>query len=141
MKLCLLIVNLQHGITFLTLCYFNLQADNEVSAVALAVPAYLATIVMGYICGALFRFLPGRSKYLINIVAVGYWILWVILMRNFVSSEYKLFLLVFAIIFFVIDLLLDGLEMLLVYFSIKQGEKQVSLFNCLSRWLSLRGYY
>ena len=62
-------------------------------------------------------------------------------MRIFISAEYKLFLLVFAIIFFLIDLVLDGLEMLLVYFSIKQGETQVSLFNCLARWLSFRGYY
>lgn len=63
------------------------------------------------------------------------------LMNGRSSSEYRLFILVFSILSFFLDLLFDSLEMLLVYFSIRQGENQVSLFNCLARWLSFRGYY
>lgn len=81
LKLCLLIVNLQHGITFLTLIYFNLPSELEVAAIALAIPAYLCTVVAGYICGFIFRVLPEKFKALITVVGVGYWVLWVFLMR------------------------------------------------------------
>ena len=134
-------MNLQHGVTFLSLVYFDLEPGYEIGAIGAAVGAYFLTIIMGYIVGCIFKFLPHKTKYGINVVSLGYWILWVVLMRNFKSSEYKLFLLVFAVIFFLIDLLLDAFEMLLVYFAIRQGESDVSIFQCLARWLSLRGYY
>lgn len=54
-------------------------------AIGLAVPAYFCTIIMGYIVGAIFRALPGKSKYLINLFSLGYWVLWVFLMRLFNS--------------------------------------------------------
>lgn len=120
-KLCLLIVNLQHGVTFLTLIYFNLNADLGVAAVALAIPGYLCTVLAGYICGFIFRTLPTKFKYLINLISLGYWILWVFLMRLFLSDEYKSFLVTFVIIFFIVDLIIDSLETLLVYFAIRQG--------------------
>lgn len=134
---------MQHIVTFLTLIYFNFQSGQPVAAIALVVPAYLCTVVMGYIVGAIFRFLPGNFKYFINLFSLGYWILWIFLMKIMTtkSSEYRLYILVFSILSFFLDLVIDGLETLLVYFSIHQGERQVSLFNCLARWLSFRGYF
>lgn len=130
--------------TFLTLVYFRLPGGIPVAAIALVIPAYLCTVIMGYLVGAAFRLLPGNFKYLINILSLGYWVLWIFLMRemaNNPSREYRLFILVFSILSFFLDLTIDALETLLVYFAIKQGEKQISLFNCLAKWLSLRGYY
>lgn len=109
LKLCLFIVNLQHGITFLTLIYFNLGANNPVIAVVLAVPAYLCTIIMGYICGALVLFLPGITKYFINLISIGYWILWVALMPMFLDPLYYPYIYIFAIVFILIDILIDFL--------------------------------
>lgn len=145
-KVCLFIVNMQHIITFLTLIYFNLPGGLPVAAIALVIPGYLCTIVMGYIVGALFRILPGNMKYLINLFSLGYWILWIFLMKimnnnGINSKDYRLYILVFSILSFFLDMVIDALETLLVYFAIKQQEKQVSLFNCLAKWLSLRGYY
>lgn len=144
MKVCLFIVNMQHIITFLTLIYFNLPAQQEVAAIALVIPAYLCCVIMGYLVGAVFRMLPGNFKYLINLLSLGYWILWIFVMKimsNNPSKQYRLFILVFAILSFFLDMVIDALETLLVYFAIKQEEKQVALFNCLARWLSYRGYY
>ena len=75
---------------------------------------------MGYICGFLVKILPNITKYLINIITIGYWVLWIALMRNFISYEYKFYVLVFFLIFLFLDLAFDLLETLLVYFVIKQ---------------------
>ena len=75
---------------------------------------------MGYICGFLVKILPNITKYLINIITIGYWVLWIALMRNFTSYEYKFYVLVFFLIFLFLDLAFDLLETLLVYFVIKQ---------------------
>jgi hypothetical protein len=99
---------------------------------------------MGYIVGGVFRSLPGNLKYLINLLALGYWILWILVMKIISVSEskqYRFYILVFAILSFFLDMVIDALETLLVYFAIKQEEKQISLFNCLAKWLSFRGYY
>jgi hypothetical protein len=116
---------MQHIITFLTLIYFKFEGGQPVGAIALVIPAYLCTIAMGYICGAIFRSLPSNTKYLINLFSIGYWILWVFVMRvmsSLPSSEYRLFILVFSIMSFALDLVIDALETLLVYFAIRQGE-------------------
>jgi hypothetical protein len=116
---------MQHIITFLTLFYFHFQGGQPVAAIALVVPAYLCTVVMGYICGGIFRMLPSNTKYMINLFSIAYWILWVFLMRvmsHSPSSEYRLFILVFSILSFMLDLVIDALETLLVYFAIRQGE-------------------
>lgn len=110
----------------------------------LVIPAYLCCVVMGYIVGGVFRSLPGNLKYLINLLALGYWILWILVMKIISVSEskqYRFYILVFAILSFFLDMVIDALETLLVYFAIKQEEKQISLFNCLAKWLSFRGYY
>lgn len=140
-KLCLFIVNLQHSVTFLILVYFHLAASQPLLAVVLAIPAYLCTLIMGYICGAITVKLPGKTKYLINIITPLYWILWVALMNIFTSTEYKPYVYTFIIIFFVIDMTLDFLETLLMYFTIKQEDRQAKLFQVLAKWLSYRGYY
>lgn len=80
-KLCLFIVNMQHIITFLTIIYFKLPGSFPIAAIALVIPGYLCTVIMGYICGAIFRFLPGHFKLLINLISLGYWILWIFLMK------------------------------------------------------------
>ena len=141
LKLCLFIVNLQHSITFLVLIYFNLAAGQPLIAVVLAIPAYICTLIMGYLCGALVLILPGKTKYLINIVTLLYWILWIALMNIFKSTEYKPYVYTFFIIFFVLDMVLDLLETLLMYFTIKQESRQIKLFQVLAKWLSYRGYY
>jgi hypothetical protein len=131
-------------ITFLTVIYFNLPGGQPVAAIALVIPAYICTILMGYICGSIFRCLPTNTKYMINLFSLGYWVLWIFLMKSMAdkpSNEYRLFILVFTVLSFVLDLVFDSLETLLVYFSIKQEEKQLTLFNCLAKWLSWRGFY
>lgn len=95
------------------------------AAIALVIPGYLCTIVMGYIVGALFRILPGNMKYLINLFSLGYWILWIFLMKimnnnGINSKDYRLYILVFSILSFFLDMVIDALETLLVYFAIKQ---------------------
>lgn len=67
-------------------------------------------------------------KYGINLIAVGYWILWVSLMPRFKSQEYQPYVYIFAIVFFVIDMLVDLLEMFMVYFTIKQSDRQMKMF-------------
>jgi len=109
LKLCLFILNLQHGVTFLTLIYFNLVANNPVIGVVLAIPVYFCTVIMGYICGALVLFLPGALKYLINLIAIGYWILWVALMPIFLDTLYYPYIYIFAVVFILIDFLVDFL--------------------------------
>ena len=141
LKLCLFLLNCQHGVTFLTLAYFNLAADSEIVAVVLAIPCYLGTVLLGYVCGLLVKYLPSFTKYFINLLALGYWVLWVVLMRRFASAEYKLYVLVFALIFLALDLVVDCLETLLVYFVIKQEDRQVSFLRCIAKWLSFRGFY
>ena len=64
---------------------------------------------MGYICGILTLVLPGWSKYAINLFVVGYWVLWIVLMPKFLSEEYQPYVYIFAIVFFIIDLLIDVL--------------------------------
>ncbi len=98
---------MQHGVTFLTLIYFNLGPNNPVVAVVLAIPAYFCTVIMGYICGALVLFLPGATKYLINLISIGYWILWVALMPIFLDTLYYPYIFIFAIVFIFIDLLIE----------------------------------
>jgi hypothetical protein len=116
----LFIVNLQHSITFLTLVYFHLEAGKPLIAVLLALPAYLCTVIMGYLCGIFTLKATGKWKYMVNLLALGYWILWVAVMANFYSEEYKPYVYTFAVLFFILDMLLDFLETLLMYFTIKQ---------------------
>jgi hypothetical protein len=129
LKLCLFLLNTQHSITFLTLIYFNLDPGHPVVAVVLGVPAYFCTIIMAYIfgCFTLLK-IPMWFKYGINLIAVGYWILWVSLMPRFKSQEYQPYVYIFAIVFFVIDMLVDLLEMFMVYFTIKQSDRQMKMF-------------
>lgn len=134
-------MNLQHSVTFLSLIYFHLNAGQPLVAVLLAIPAYLCCIIMGYICGAITLNLPGNSKYLINLLSLVYWIIWIVVMGSFYSSEYKPYVYTFVAIFFVLDMLFDMLETLLMYFTIKQETRQIRLFRALSRWLSYRGFY
>jgi hypothetical protein len=99
-----------------------LGSDKEIVAILLAIPAYLCSVIMGYIIGAIFRILPGHFKYLINILSLGYWLLWIFLMKILSSSDsrqYRLFILVFAILSFFLDMIIDALETLLVYFAIR----------------------
>jgi hypothetical protein len=107
LKLCLFIVNLQHSVTFLVLVYFHLGANQPLLAVVLAIPAYLCTLVMGYLCGAATLRLPGKTKYLINLVTLAYWAIWIPVMGMFYSEEYKPYVYTFIIIFFVLDMVLD----------------------------------
>ena len=90
-------------------------------AVVLAIPGYFCTLIMGYICGAIVLKLPGNSKYLINLVTLFYWFIWVPVMNMFTSAEYKPFVYVFVVIYFGLDMILDCLETLLMYFTIKQS--------------------
>jgi hypothetical protein len=131
---------MQHGITFLTLIYFGLGAGHPVVAVVIGIPAYFCTIIMGYICGVLTIVIPGWFKYLINLFVLGYWILWVALMPRF-SPEYQPYVIIFAVVFFAIDLTIDCLEMFMVHFSIIKTNKQTKMFECLAAWLSKRGYF
>lgn len=108
-KLCLYLLNCQHGVTILTVSYYTLPADQEIIAILIGLACYFATIVMGYLCGFMVVCLPSYFKYLINIITFGYWVLWIILMRQFTSSEYKLYVLVFMFLFLCVDLLLDAL--------------------------------
>lgn len=140
-KLCLFLVNSQHSVTFLSLIYFNLSSGQPLVAVLLAIPAYICTLVMGYICGMVSLRLVGSWKYAINVVSLGYWVLWVAIMGRFSSLEYKPYVFTFVFIFIFLDLLIDFLETLLMYFTIKQDERQIRLFQALSKWLSYRGYY
>jgi len=64
---------------------------------------------MGYICGAIVVKLTDGLKYLINLVTLIYWFIWVPVMGMFHSSEYKPYVYVFVIIFFVVDMILDML--------------------------------
>lgn len=141
MKLSLFLVNGQHGITMLTLIYFNLPDNEDVIAIVLAIPSYLCTVILSYLCGLISLKLKGYWKYLINLWTICYWILWVALMSRFVAPKYLNFIIVFAVVFFLIDMIMDSLETLLIYFSIKQGEEQIRLFACLAKWLSYRGFY
>ncbi len=141
LKLCLFIVNIQHSITFLSLIYFHLPGGQALVAVLLAIPAYICTIIMGYLCGILTLKLPGNTKYLINILTIAYWIIWVVVMADFITTEYKPYVYTFVVIFFFLDMLFDFLETLLMYFLIKQDTRQIKLFKALSKWLSFRGYY
>jgi hypothetical protein len=114
---------MQHIITFLTLLYFKLPPDSEIIAIVLAIPAYLCSVIMGYIIGAIFKILPGHFKYIINILSLGYWLLWIFLMKILSSSgsiQYRLYILVFAILSLFLDMIIDALETLLVYFAIRQ---------------------
>lgn len=141
MKVCLFIINTEHGVTFLTLIYFHLPGGQPLIAILLAVPAYICTIIMGYLCGILTLKIPGNCKYMLNLITLGYWILWVAVMQRFISDGYQPYVFTFVIIFFFLDMLIDFLETLLMYFTIKQDERQIKLFKALSRWLSYRGYY
>lgn len=96
---------------------------------------------MGYVCGVLTLVLPGWFKYSINLLVLGYWVLWIALMPRFRSQEYQPYVYIFAIVFVVIDLVVDFLEMFMVYFSIVKSERQNRMFQCLAAWLSKRGYY
>jgi len=96
---------------------------------------------MGYICGVLTLVIPGYFKYLINLIVLGYWILWIALMPRFKSQDYQPYVYIFAIVFFAIDLVIDSLEMFMVYFSIIKSQKQTKMFECLAAWLSKRGYF
>ncbi len=96
---------------------------------------------MGYICGAIVVNLPGKTKYLINLLTIVYWIIWIAVMGSFYSNDYKPYVYTFAIIFFVLDLIFDFLETLLMYFTIKQDTRQIKLFRALSKWFSYRGFY
>ncbi len=109
---------MQHIVTFLTLDYFNYD-PGDIIAIVLVIPAYICCVIMGYIVGAIFRYLPGHFKYLINILSIGYWILWITLMPR-MASKYKIFIIVLAILTFFVDMVIDALETLLVYFAIKQ---------------------
>lgn len=109
-------------------------------AVVIGIPAYFCTIIMGYICGVLTIVIPGWFKYLINLFVLGYWILWVALMPRF-SHEYQPYVIIFAVVFFAIDLTIDCLEMFMVHFSIIKTNKQSIMFECLAAWLSKRGYF
>jgi hypothetical protein len=62
-----------------------LPGGQPLIAVLLAIPAYFCTVIMGYICGILTLKLPGKTKYLINLITLGYWILWVPIMSSFVA--------------------------------------------------------
>lgn len=120
LKLCLFIANLQHSVTFLVLIYFNFAGGQALAAVILAIPAYLCTIGMGYICGLMVVCLPGHTKYLVNLFPLGYWAMWIALFPRFASDDYKPFVYTFMLIFFGVDMLIDLLETLLMYFTIKQ---------------------
>ena len=104
----------------ITLIYFKLPAGQPIVAILLAIPAYICTIILGSICGTVVIHLPGYAKYLINLVSLGYWIIWVAAMSSFTSSEYKPYVFIFTVIFLLIDMIIDFLETLLMYFTIKQ---------------------
>ena len=125
----------------MTLIYFNLAAGHPVLAVVLGLPAYFCTVIMGYICGLFTIYLPSFTKYTINLITIAYWVIWIILMPRFISSEYDPYVIVFTIAFFMIDMLIDLLETFMVYFTIKQSNKQIKMFSCLAAWLSKRGFY
>ena len=61
---------------------------------------------MGYICGIITLKLPGNSKYLINIITLTYWIIWIVVMADFITTEYKPYVYTFVVIFFFLDMLL-----------------------------------
>jgi len=86
LKLCLFIVNSQHSVTFLTLIYYHLSAGQPLVAVLLAIPAYICTVIMGYLCGMFTLKLPGNWNYCINLFTLGYWIIWVAVMGQFTSA-------------------------------------------------------
>jgi hypothetical protein len=103
--------------------YFNFGPNQEVVAIVLVIPAYICSVIMGYIIGAVFRYLPGHFKYLINILSIGYWIIWITLMPRMAErnqNQYRLFIIVLAVLTFFVDMVIDALETLLVYFAIKQ---------------------
>jgi hypothetical protein len=100
------------------LFYFSKDLG-DVIAIVLVIPAYICCVIMGYIVGAIFRYLPGHFKYLINILSIAYWIIWITQMPK-MASKYNLFILVLAILTFFVDMVIDALETLLVYFAIKQ---------------------
>ena len=64
---------------------------------------------MGYICGIITLKLPGNTKYLINVITIGYWIIWIIVMADFTTTEYKPYVYTFVVIFFFLDMLFDFL--------------------------------
>ena len=88
-------------------------------AVLLAIPAYFLHLVMGYIYGALKRYIPGRWKYSINVIVIGYWIIWYELMPRF-DTNFSLFVLIFSVVLIVIDLIIDALQCMAMYFIIKE---------------------
>lgn len=108
-KLCLFIVNCQHSVTIMVLIYFRFAAGQPIAAILLAIPGYLVTIILGYLCGLLVLKLPKYTKYLINLVTLGYWAIWIALMPKFLSNEYKPYIYIFALIFFLIDMTIDFL--------------------------------
>jgi len=91
------------------LIYFHLSAGQPLVAVLLAIPAYICTIILGYLCGLITLKLPGNTKYLINILTIVYWVIWVVVMADFYSNEYKPYVYTFVVIFFVVDMLFDFL--------------------------------
>ena len=119
----------------------QLPAGQPMVAVLLAIPAYICTVIMGYLCGVTTLKLPNNTKYLINILTIVYWVIWVVVMADFTSNDYKPYVYTFVVIFFALDMLFDFLETLLMYFTIKQDTRQIRLFRALSKWLSFRGYY
>jgi hypothetical protein len=64
---------------------------------------------MGYLCGIFTLRVPGNWKYSLNIVTLGYWILWVAIMQRFTSQDYPAYVFTFVIIFFFLDMLIDFL--------------------------------
>ena len=43
--------------------------------------------IMGYICGFLVKILPNITKYLINIITIGYWVLWIALRASSYNED------------------------------------------------------
>lgn len=141
-KLSLYLLNMQHSLTFLIVLYNAAPTPRTpMFAILLAIPAYILNILAGYLFGFVKNKLPNNWKFLINVVPPGYWVLWVFLMKSWDdvnSPQYQGYLILFVIILWFLDQVFDLLQMLMMYFVLKEDN---TVRPCISKVLSVRGYF
>jgi hypothetical protein len=101
-KLCLYLLNLQHSMFYLVVLYNAAPTPRTaLLAILMVIPAYILNILSCYLFGFIKNQLPGKWKFMINIVPPCYWIAWFFLINQWTDTNspyYQIYLIIFVVI-------------------------------------------
>lgn len=122
-KLCLYLLNLQHCLFYLVVLYTAVPTPRTaIYAIFMVIPAYILNIFSGYLFGYIKNKLPGKWKFLINLVPPCYWVGWFFLINSWTdidSPNYQSYLIIFCIVCLFLDQIFDLLQMMIMFFVLR----------------------